>query len=571
MCLILSVPAFAQANSTSYSDVYITITDALINTKQNHPAEVEQALAEFETFWSANTSPWTAEKQTVDEAFQTVQQATSKEQAITALENLSKAVKQLDNLENPIDEQAERDEFERKYTPYMKQFEAALLSADLDTILVAYKNLNVKWNQYEQPIRSQSIGMYGKIETQLAFIRITLASEEVNLTQVQTQYELFKSYIDQFLADVEVEVEVSNDSLQSLVDLIDDASHAMAKEDYVTASGHLKEFIMIWPNVEMEVSTRNGKLYTELESHMPILVSELMRKQVNVEQIETQLKRFKTEIQLLQTDADYTFWDSALILLREGLEALLIIMVLVAFLKRSKQEQMIKWIYTGAAMGIFLSIGAAIALSFFFNALTTNSSREVLEGYIGLFAAVMMIGVGIWLHNKSNVASWNKYLSKQMGHAISKGSVIAMASISFLSVFREGAETIIFYVGIAPNMETGDFILGLVVAVILLIIVAFVLFKMSVRIPLHKFFFIATIFIYLLAFKIIGSSIHTLQLTDVLPTNVLHGLPVFSKIGFYPTVETIIGQSLLIIIWLAVSFYQRQHSRESVSEQLPVK
>lgn len=224
---------------------------------------------------------------------------------------------------------------------------------------------------------------------------------------------------------------------------------------------------------------------------------------------------------------------------------------------------MIKWIYTGAAMGIFLSIGAAIALSFLFNALTANSSREMLEGYIGLFAAVMMIGVGVWLHNKSNVASWNKYLSKQMGNAISKGSIFAMASISFLSVFREGAETIVFYVGIAPNMETFDFILGIVVA----IIIAFILFKMSVRIPIHKFFFVATIFIYLLAFKIIGSSIHTLQLTDVLPTNVLHRLPVISSIGFYPTVETIIGQGVLIAIWLSVSFYQRQQSKK----QIPIK
>lgn len=553
--MLVAVP-YAHANN-AYSSIYITITDALINTKQNNETEATQALAEFEDLWADVSSAQIKEKQSVDEALKAVKTAQTADERVVALTSLSKAVKKLEEAENPVDEVAEREEFNTKYRPYMEKFEQALASEDVEAVQVAYKQLDVKWNQYEQPIREQNVGMYGQIETQMAFIRIALASEEVNLSVVKSQYETFKSHIDSFLAGEEVAVASGEYSIQTLVDIIDDTLSLIDTAKFSEASSTLTEFIVTWPNVEMEVSTRNGSLYTKIENDIPILVSALTRDDVDVETITKDLQRFKTELQLLQNDNNYSFWDATLILLREGLEALLIILVFVSFLKRANQQQMAKWIYSGAAFGVALSVVAAFALSLFFNSLTVNTSREMLEGYIGLVAALMMIGVGVWLHNKSTVASWNTYLSKQLGSAISKQSVFAMAFISFLSVFREGAETIIFYAGIAPKMPTSQLVLGIALAIVILAVVAFILVKMTVRIPIHKFFFVATIMIYLLAFKIIGSSIHTLQLTDVLPTTVFHSLPVVSVIGFYPTLETMLGQAVLLGIWAFVSW--RQH------------
>lgn len=548
--------------ATSYSSFYISISDALMNTKQGNDEQAQKAIDEFVQNWTSITSDQKEAKAAVDDALAVVLSATTQEERVEAITQLSKVLSHLEKLENPIDETAEREEFAAKYTPFMEQFEEALETKDFETVLQAYNMLNGKWNQYERPVRDQSVGMYGKIETQLAFIRITLANEEPDLSLAASQYEAFKASIEQFLAGEEVEVEAGNHSLQTLVDIINRALEAIDGESYEEASGYLTEFIITWPNIEMEVSTRNGQLYTDLESDMPILVSELTKDTVDVESITAQLSRFKTEIQLLQEDSHYTFWDSALILLREGLEALLIIIVLVSFLKKSNQQHMTRWIYMGAFLGVILSVVAAVLLSVIFNSLTVNTSREMLEGYVGLVAAAMMIGVGVWLHNKSSVSSWNAYLSKQMGNAISKQSIFAMAFISFLSVFREGAETIIFYVGVAPSMRTFDFVIGIIVALVILVVIAFVLFKMSVRIQIHKFFFVATIFIYLLAFKIIGSSLHTLQLTNKLSTNVIHELPVISQIGFYPTVETIIGQSILIVISLSVIVYQKMHKKQ---------
>lgn len=550
------IVAFPISAATSYSSFYISISDALIHTKQGNDEKAQKAIDEFAQNWSSVSSDQKEAKKAVDEALSIVVNSTTDDR-IAAITQLSKSLSTLEKLENPVDETAEREQFATKFTPFMEQFEEALVTKDFETILQAYNMLNAKWNQYERPVREQSIGMYGQIETQLAFIRITLANEEPDLSLAASQYDSFKSSIDQFLSGQDIELEEGNYSLQTLVDLVNKALKAIDNKDYDEASNYLTEFIIVWPNIEMEVSTRNGSLYTKLESDIPILVSELTKDTVDVESVISQLSQFKTEIQLLQDDGEYTFWDSALILLREGLEALLIIMVLVSFLKKSNQQHMTKWIYFGSCLGILLSIVAAIVLSVVFNSISVNTSREMLEGYVGLAAAVMMIGVGVWLHNKSKVASWNAYLSKQMGTAISKQSVFAMASISFLSVFREGAETIIFYVGVAPNMPTFDFILGIVLALAILTIVAFVLFKMSVRIPIHKFFLVATIFIYVLAFKIIGASIHKLQLTNDLPTHIIHELPVISSVGFYPTVETIIGQFILIITCISVVVYQK--------------
>ncbi|MEK4229855.1 FTR1 family iron permease [Solibacillus sp. FSL H8-0538] len=519
-----------------------------MNTKQGFETEALADIGKLQELWNAVDSEQTEAKADADAALNEVVTAASADERKAALSNFSKTLAALEKLENPVDEQEQRAEFGTKFSPFMTTFEEALASGELDQVDAAYTTMNVKWNQYERPVREQSIGLYGQIETKLAFLRIALSSENVELADIAIQYADFKETIDSFLSGDEVEVIASDYSLQTLVDYIDTAEEQIKAEDYTSASNTLTEFIIMWPNVEIDVSTRNGSLYTKIEGDFPILVSELRKSSPDVDSVKAQLNYFKKEIQILQEDGDYTFWDSALILLREGLEALLIIMVLVSFLKKSNQEKMVKWIYSGAALGVVLSALAAVLLSVLFQSISVNTSREMLEGYVGLFAAIMMIGIGIWLHNKSSVTSWNSYLSKQLSSAISKKSVLAMAGISFLSVFREGAETILFYVGVAPKMATFDFVLGIIVACLCLLVFAFVLFKLSVKIPVHLFFLAATIFIYVLAFKIIGTSLHTLQLTSVIPTNIIHALPVVSSIGFYPTIETMIGQAILLLI-----------------------
>lgn len=556
MLFALAVPVQA---AQSYSHLYISISDALMNTKQDKEAEAKQALEQFTKDWSSVTSEQTEAKEKVDELLAQAVEATSKDERLEALSALSNALRALEELENPVDEAAQRAEFGQKFKPVMADFEKALASGDIAAIDEAYKDFNIKWNKNERPVREQSIAMYGQIETQMAFLRISISAEEPDVALMKSQFAELKQTIEDFVAGKETAKAVEGEySLSTLIAYIDEANDFIDAGDYKAASDKILEFITIWPSVEIEISTRNGSLYTKIESDMPIIASDLLKSTVDKEAIKSKLDNFRTEIELIQADSDYTFWDSALILLREGLEALLIILALVSFLEKSGQKPMRKWIYIGAFVGILLSAVAAILMSTILNSPTVDTNRELMEGYIGLLAAAMMVGVGIWLHSKSSVASWNRYISKQMGNAISSGSVFAMAAISFLSVFREGAETLVFYAGIAPKMETSQFVLGIVVALLVLTIFAFVLFKASGKIPVHKFFAVATVLIYVLAFKIIGVSLHTLQLRDAVSTTVVDGLPVISFIGFYPTVETMIGQAILLVLVVVTIIFKKK-------------
>lgn len=510
------------------------------------------------TDWASVNSQQTEAKEKVDQILEQAVKASSKEERLTALSALSNALRALEKLENPVDEAEQRADFGLKMKPIMTAFEQALASGDMTTIDAAYKEFNMKWNKNERPVREQSIAMYGQIETQMAFLRISISSEQPDVTLMQSQFAELKKTIEDFVAGNDTAQIVAGEySLASLIAYIDEANDLIDDGDYKAASDTIREFITIWPSVEIEISTRNGNLYTKIESDMPIIVSDLLKTQVDEKAIKSKLNQFRTEIELIQGNSDYSIWDSALILLREGLEALLIILALVSFLNKSGQKSLRKWIYIGALAGVLLSAVAAVLMSTIFHSATVDTNREIMEGYVGLVAAAMMIGVGIWLHSKSNVASWNRYISKQMGNAISSGSVFAMASVSFLSVFREGAETLVFYAGIAPKMATSQFILGIVLALVILAVIAIVLFKASGKIAIHKLFAVATVLIYVLAFKIIGVSLHTLQLRDSVSTTMVDGLPVINLIGFYPTLETMIGQGILLVLVVATIIYKR--------------
>ncbi|MEK3726484.1 MULTISPECIES: FTR1 family iron permease [Lysinibacillus] len=560
IALILTLALPVQA-AQSYSHLYIAISDALMNTKQDKETEAKQALEQFAADWAKVSSEQKDAKAKVDEMLAQATEATSKDERLEALSALSNALRALEKLENPVDEAAQRAEFGQKFKPIMADFEKALASGDIQAIDEAYKDFNSKWNKNERPVREQSIAMYGQIETQMAFLRIAISAEEPDIALMQSQFEDLQQTIEDFVAGNETAEVVEGDySLATLIAYIDEAKDFVDAGDYQAASDKIREFITIWPSVEIEISTRNGSLYTKIESDMPIIASDLLKSNVDQQAITKKLDTFRTEIELIQGDSDYTIWDAALILLREGLEALLIILALVSFLNKSGQNKMRKWIYVGAFVGVLLSAIAAILMSTILNSATIDTNRELMEGYVGLVAAAMMIGVGIWLHSKSSVVSWNRYISKQMGNAISSGSIFAMAAISFLSVFREGAETLVFYAGIAPKMETSQFILGIVVALLILAVLAIVLFKASGKIPIHKFFAVATVLIYVLAFKIIGVSLHTLQLTDNLSTTIVDGLPVISLIGFYPTAETIIGQAILLVLVAATIIYKKKRA-----------
>ena len=137
----------------------------------------------------------------------------------------------------------------------------------------------------------------------------------------------------------------------------------------------------------------------------------------------------------LSHEISYSIWDASLILLREGLEALLIVATLLSFLKRVHQSDKQKWIWVGVVAGLAASIALSVIISFIFSQVSAATSREYLEGMIGIVAVVMMLTVGAWLHSKSNIHSWNRYIGDQMNQAIATGKLVSFALHQFLLHF----------------------------------------------------------------------------------------------------------------------------------------
>ncbi len=173
--------------------------------------------------------------------------------------------------------------------------------------------------------------------------------------------------------------------------------------------------------------------------------------------------------------------------------------------------------------------------------------------------------VRLWLHAKASLAGWRRYLNSTAGAALAKNSLLSLSAISFLAVFREGAETVIFYIGIAPSISTGDLLLGVGIAFGLLVVFGSLVFTFGMRVPVAPFLRVTSILIYYLAFKFVGTGVHSLQVAGKISATHADYLPANDFIGLYPTWETAIGQIILLLLGaggvLYMSFREKQSLR----------
>ena len=354
-----------------------------------------------------------------------------------------------------------------------------------------------------------------------------------------------KSTIQDYLDGKKIENNISSTiTLKEAVDMLKDALEAFKNGNKSKGQSKVKEFIQVWPTVEGDVSTRNSALYTKVETQTPIIMVKGIEKEY-----QEQLQGLITELSQIDTKAQYTFIDAMFILLREGVEALLIVLALVSSLKAANQKKGLRWVYAGAAAGILASV------------VSSGTNREILEGFVGIFAVIMMIGIGFWLHSKSSLKSWKDYIDRKMDIVLSTGSFVSMFVLSFLAVFREGAETILFYVGILPLISLQNLIIGIVSAVLILIVIALVLIYASSKIKIHQVFFVLTWTIYFLAFKMLGTSIHMLQVVGILPLHVVHFIPTMEILGIYANMEVFISQLILIVIIVIATLIKKRKDK----------
>lgn len=535
----------------SYSGLYIKITDAATAVKNNRQEDAKKLFSEIkEEFKKVKNSDSVQGKK--------VQELLNKEKNTLTeddLRQVTAALLSFEKEQNPVNDEEEKKNFKSRMYPALDVLEKAIQSKNVEQMKKEYLKFNGVWTRNESFIRSRSVSYYGKVETAMSFLRSSMEVEPFDYENTMNSFNDLKSSIQDYLDGKKMENNVSGTvTLKEAVDMLKDALEAFKNGDKTKGQLKVKEFIQVWPTVEGDVSTRNSALYTKVETQTPIIMVKGTEKQY-----QDQLQGLITELSQIDTKAKYTFIDAMFILLREGVEALLIVLALVSSLKAANQKKGLRWVYAGAAAGILASVVIAFILQALFPAVSSGTNREILEGFVGIFAVVMMIGIGFWLHSKSSLKSWKNYIDRKMDVVLSTGSFISMFVLSFLAVFREGAETILFYVGILPLISLQNLITGVVSAILILIVIALVLIYASSKIKIHQVFFILTWTIYFLAFKMLGTSIHMLQVVGILPLHVIHFIPTVEVLGIYANIEVFISQLILIIIIMIATLKRKNN------------
>ena len=544
VCFFLLIfPVGAKENLSPY---FVKITDATKAVKEGKQDQARKIIDEM-------TKDFEKVENSDSEAGRKVQEKLALTGDITEdqLTQISLALLSFEKEQNPVDLDAEKEKLVSRLEPRFEALDMAIASQNLEAVREAYKKMNSTWTINEAVVRDHSTAHYGQVETAISFLRSSIETEPTNFDTIQASFDDLKKAISNFVEGTEVATTSSNLTLKDGIDLLEKALAQFQAGQDSEAAATMKEFITIWPTIEGSVSTTNPSLYTKVESESPVI----MVKGKDSEYQE-KLSGLIAELSQIDTSASYNAFDAMLILLREGVEALLIVMALVTTLKAAKMRKGLKWVYSGAFAGIVASLLIAYILQIAFPAVTSGTNREIIEGAVGIFAVIMMILIGIWLHSKSSVKKWNTFMESQMQTVTKTGSFLSMFALSFLAVFREGAETVLFYVGILPRISSFDFVLGISLALSVLVVIAFVMNKASQFFLPHKVFFILTWMIYALAFKMMGVSIHALQLTNMIPNHLIAGIPTIDIFGIYPSWESLAGQALFILVVILVTIRQ---------------
>jgi high-affinity iron transporter len=253
------------------------------------------------------------------------------------------------------------------------------------------------------------------------------------------------------------------------------------------------------------------------------------------------------------------FIQAAVILLREGLEAMLVIAALAGYLTKAGAGHRIQALYGGS----LAAVGASIIAAWLFAVLNSGQHSDVLEGIIILVAASLMLYVSGWLMVKQDPRGWQDYLAHKADNALAQDTVWAVAALAFLAVFREGAETVLFINALASaegGWSAGLFA-GLGAATIGLVVLFYFINLIAQKLPLRPLFIITSAFLFAMAIKFIGEAVQEFQEGAMLPVTELKSAAWLGAIGLNPSVEALSAQLLVVVFALATYSVVQRNNR----------
>lgn len=313
--------------------------------------------------------------------------------------------------------------------------------------------------------------------------------------------------------------------------------------------------------LEAAIAIQSSSLKTEIESKFGNIQG-LMEKAASDERVERAVRELSSQIiEVAGKLAGATGWfplfmASFFIIAREGFEAILILSALITYLRRTENNEKVKIVGMGAFIAILLSIVTAVV---FMEVYTQSAaSREILEGITMLIAAGVLFYVSYWLTSKAEAAKWMSYIQKQVSESIGKGSMLTLGFAAFIVVYREGAETILFYSALLANSGAGSgapIWSGFFAGAAALVAVYYTFKYGAAKIPIRPFFNATSIFLFYMAFVFAGNGVIELQIGGLIKSTPLDWAPRIGFLGIHPTLESLSIQMMLVMAALVALGY----------------
>jgi high-affinity iron transporter len=276
----------------------------------------------------------------------------------------------------------------------------------------------------------------------------------------------------------------------------------------------------------------------------------------------TWLKEDAAELDGREENALVVFLGSLLIIVREGFEAIIIVGAIIAYLLNSGNKKHTPPVYWGS----LIALGVSVIMAWILNRITSvagGQNQEIIEGATMLLAVAVLFYVSNWMVSKAEAEAWAGYIEGKVQSSITRGSMFSLAFAAFLAVFREGAETILFYQALLATTESyiNMIWLGLGVGVVALVIIYILIRVLSIRLPLKPFFLGTSVLLFVMSITFVGNGIKELQEGNVIGVTPVSGVASVDILGIYPTLETLIPQLALLAITAATFIIQLRRSK----------
>ncbi|MGJ7912917.1 FTR1 family iron permease [Neobacillus sp. LXY-1] len=421
----------------------------------------------------------------------------------------------------------------------------------------AYNQFNKTWRQIEEGIKAHSATAYRDIESNMG--KVVYAFTLKKQDQVVGSLQDLKAVNEKFASGgypKEAGFKQEDLSLDDFILILQATKKEIGEKNQTEALEQIKKASNSWLSVEGAVVAQSASVYSDSERDLVSIQAMLAANPPNYAQATKTIDNMIHYLTPLAGKSQYTYWDAAMILIREGLEALLVVIALMSFVKKSADSKGKGWIWTGVLAGLGVSVILAIIVKFVISSGAFGNNNLLIGGWTGVFAAVMLLYMSYWLHSQSNIADWNRYIREKSQKALTTGKLVSLGVLAFLAVFREGTETVLFYIGMASQIKLQSLLLGFVIGAAILGVLAYLMIFVGLKLPLRPFFMVSSVIVFYLCIKFTGMGIHSLQLAGLIQTTNAP-IPSIEFFALYSSWESAIPQFVLVVAAIFIILFRK--------------